>query len=279
MGIGNAHQVGPQDFRDLLESYLEGKDRYANKHGVKLDWYLPAFELDFATDSKYFKDWDATRVLRFHPQKSANQDGIIYFNGGGFVSSAMAAHSYTCSVLAHRLNACVYMFPYELAPTGTAASQLPKLTDFYLRVASSARKQGHEVIVAGDSAGGSIAACLPQCIQYFAPLLLDTTLSAQDVDKIQPDQLILISPLTRLNMTKEVEERMAQIHPQDWWLTSSFIKQIIHLWVGSAEKQAATVDHFVSQSSSKEIAESLDETSSHADRPSHRLYNRIVRVI
>lgn len=152
LGFANLHPPGPQDFSELLEEYKNGKNSYANKHGVQLDWYLPASEPDFTSAQANYFDWSTTRVLRFRPDRgsAAVKRTIFYFNGGAFVSSATSAHSYICTLLAHRLNACVYLFPCELAPTGIAASQLPKMTDFYLRVAQRARNDGHEIIIAGD---------------------------------------------------------------------------------------------------------------------------------
>lgn len=253
-GTGNISPAGPQDFSELLEMYKKGKDKYAQSNGVHLDWYLPASESDFAS-SQYF-DWSTIRVLRFRPKDTTTgvKRIIFYLNGGGFIQPATAAHSYICSLLAHRLNACVFMFPYELAPTGIAASQLPKLTDFYLRISARAREQGHEVIIGGDSAGGAIASSMPVCIQRFAPLLLGkATLSEEEIAKLQPNQLILISPLSTCDIIGNVREEMNRIQPQDWWLTVDFADEVCALWVGSGSVQEEAVQHFVTASKSDQV--------------------------
>lgn len=154
LDAGDLNSPGPQDFSQFLETYQNGKDHYARKHGVHLDWYLPASETEFVESigKRSCFEWGSTRVLRFQPKgKGVTVKRIVvYLNGGAFVRPASTAHRYFCSVLSHRLDACVYMYPYELAPSGIAASQLPKLTDFYLRISALARKQGLEVIIAGD---------------------------------------------------------------------------------------------------------------------------------
>lgn len=151
-GIGAQAPAGPQNFQQLLEEHQKGRIKYAIKHQVSVDWYLPASQDAFAGDAgKSYFDWSTSRILRFQPKRGAAvKRTVFYFNGGAFISTATTAHSFACSVLAHRLDACVYMFPYELAPTGCAASELPNATDFYLRVSIEARKAGHEIIIAGD---------------------------------------------------------------------------------------------------------------------------------
>lgn len=160
-----------------------------------------------------------------------------------------------CSVLAHRLNAWVYMFPYELAPSGIAASTLLKLTDFYLKVATSARRQGHEVIVAGDSAGGSISSCLALSIRNFAPLLMNQDLTDRDIEKLQPDQLILISGLLSCNITQEFKELAGQIQPKDWWLNTAVTVEMCERWIGTPALQEAAIRHLVSKSPTPKIAD------------------------
>lgn len=239
---------GPQDFSPLLRTYQKGKNKYASKHGVHLDWFLPATEPEFA--SSRYTDWSKIRVLRFQPKDHSNlKRTVVYFNGGGFISPATEAHSSFCCLLAHWLQAAVYMFPYELAPSGIAASQTALLTDFYLGIAQRARKEGKEIVVGGDSAGGLLASCLPQCITAYAPLLLPM-LPVEEVEKLQPDQLILIAPLTTCNLTQDLIKESALIEPQDFLLNRRLIKELVDLWIGTSAPsvQAAAVEHYVSKS-------------------------------
>ncbi len=255
-GSGKLHPTGPQDFSKLLGAYEKGKNKYARQHCVRLDWCTPASEPKLFGSSHPF-DWSAIRVLRFQPKAGSTnaQRSIVYLNGGGFVQPAMTAHSYMCSLLAHRLNAVVYMFPYELAPAGIAASELPRLTAFYLAVSAHARDLGHEVFVAGDSAGGSIASSMPLCIQRFAPLLLGKpTMSTEEIVKLLPDQLILLAPVTTCNVTGEIEKPMDRVQAQDWWLDRKRVQELCQMWVGTTSVQEAAVQQLASASNVTENA-------------------------
>lgn len=50
-GIGAQPPAGPQNFQQLSEEYQKGRIKYAIKHHVSLDWFLPASQDAFACDS------------------------------------------------------------------------------------------------------------------------------------------------------------------------------------------------------------------------------------
>lgn len=155
---GDLHPLGPQDFSDLLEISQTGKSWYDVKHGVQVDWFLLPDQAEFSAEKESDQadqlfDWSHARVLRFQPSPRGGtvvKRTVFFFNGGGYVEKALPVHGFICSNLAHQLEARVLLFPYQLAPTGIAASELPKIVAFYLAVANQARQDGHEIIVAGD---------------------------------------------------------------------------------------------------------------------------------
>ncbi len=195
-------------------------------------------------------------MLRFQPKAGSTnaQRSIVYLNGGGFVQPAMTAHSYMCSLLAHRLNAVVYMFPYELAPAGIAASELPRLTAFYLAVSAHARDLGHEVFVAGDSAGGSIASSMPLCIQRFAPLLLGKQRCRRKrSSKLLPDQLILARSCDDVQCHGRDREAHGSSAGARLVAGSKAGAELCQMCVGTTSVQEAAVQQLASASTSRKM--------------------------
>lgn len=97
---------------------------------------------------------------------------------------------------------------------------------------------------------------MPLSIQKFAPLLLDAApRSETDLAKLQPDQLILISPLSSCNWTQQIDEEAQRIQPKDWWLDSTFLKEATALWIGTSERQHSALQRVTSSSNDRQIAE------------------------
>lgn len=85
-------------------------------------------------------------------------------------------------------------------------------------------------------------------------MLLESRPGFQDVNKLQPDQLLLISPLVTCHATPGLDERMDQLQAEDWWLTRSFVTEVSQLWVGSPSQHATVVSHLVDSSPSDDTA-------------------------
>lgn len=87
---------------------------------------------------------------------------VLYAHGGGFVVGGLDSHDDVCAEIAHRCQVDVVAVDYRLAPE----YQYPKDLQDCLAVLDSLLAIGHEVVLAGDSAGGTLSACVAN--QRFA---------------------------------------------------------------------------------------------------------------
>lgn len=91
-------------------------------------------------------------LRRYRPAGLRHQTAIVYFHGGGFVVGGLDSHNAVCAELAQTAGAVLTAVDYRLAPE----HRFPlALTDCLAAVLAEA---GHPLVVAGDSAGGSLAA-------------------------------------------------------------------------------------------------------------------------
>ena len=97
--------------------------------------------------------------------RNSNQDGqkvIIYFHGGGFVLYNINSHDYVARRLCAMNDCTVISVDYRLAPEHTfPAAHLDayRVIEHVYAHADKLKIDPSKIIVAGDSAGGNIAAC------------------------------------------------------------------------------------------------------------------------
>jgi acetyl esterase len=90
-------------------------------------------------------------------QGSAIKGGVVlYFHGGGFVLGGLESHDDVCAELAEKTRLEVVSIDYRLAPEHLHPAQLDDAEDAFLWLT----RDWHRIIVAGDSAGGNLAAAL-----------------------------------------------------------------------------------------------------------------------
>ncbi|WP_349434957.1 alpha/beta hydrolase [Pararhizobium sp. A13] len=93
-------------------------------------------------------------VRRYRPADIATQTRIFYIHGGGFVVGSLESHDAICAEIAHAARAELVSVDYRLAPEHV----WPAAFDDCFEVLISLLADGHPLVVAGDSAGGNLAA-------------------------------------------------------------------------------------------------------------------------
>jgi acetyl esterase len=89
------------------------------------------------------------------------QPVIVYFHGGGFVVGNLDSHDGTCRRLCHAIGCTVVSVDYRLAPEHlypAAVDDSYAATEWVANNAESLRIDPARIAVAGDSAGGNLAA-------------------------------------------------------------------------------------------------------------------------
>lgn len=122
---------------------------------------------------------------------------VLFFHGGGFVIGSRASYTAPARMLAHGTGADVVSVEYRLAPEHPfPAAQDDALTAwrYVVEHAPSWGVDPHRVVVAGESAGGNIAAVLAQQVRG---------------DAVQPMLQVLIQPVTDLVAHRPSQDEFA----------------------------------------------------------------------
>jgi acetyl esterase len=117
--------------------------------------------VDFYDESIRTRDHDVP--VRHYRLRDVTPDAlIVYFHGGGWVKGDLNSHHEVVATLAEATGAEVLAVDYPLAPENRHPAQLLSGYEVLHRVATHRAEYGATgpIVVAGDSAGGQIAASL-----------------------------------------------------------------------------------------------------------------------
>ena len=144
------------------------------------------------------------------PPGADEQQVILHFHGGGYVSGSVAIHKLFCIELANATGVRILLPEYRLAPE----NPFPVALDDALAAYHWLLGQGFDaknIIVSGDSAGGGLA--------------LVTTLALRDAGEDTPAAVFCISPWTDLKLTGDSYREKSKTDPilntkdlKDWAL-------------------------------------------------------------
>ncbi|MCV7032034.1 alpha/beta hydrolase [Mycobacterium sherrisii] len=101
------------------------------------------------------------RVYHPHGEPDADRPAVVFYHGGGFVFCDIESHDAFCRSLARGARAVVVSVDYRLAPEHPAPAAALDAFAAFCRVVENAHELGidpRRIVVAGDSAGGNLAA-------------------------------------------------------------------------------------------------------------------------
>lgn len=115
-------------------------------------------------------------VRRYRPVASAQAlPGIVYFHGGGWVAGDLDTHDGVCRALAAQSGAAVVAVDYRLAPEHpfpAAHDDAKAVVEALQRDGAALGVDGARLAVAGDSAGGNLAAATSLTVKGLRAQLL-----------------------------------------------------------------------------------------------------------
>jgi acetyl esterase/lipase len=106
-------------------------------------------------------DGSRLRVRIYRPDAAGRLPAVVYFHGGGWVVGSIESHDPLCRALAARTPCVVVSVDYRLAPEHRFPAAVDDAWEATLWVAANAAEVGADparIAVAGDSAGGNLAA-------------------------------------------------------------------------------------------------------------------------
>lgn len=144
---------------------------------------------------------------------------ILFFHGGGWVVGDLETHDRLCRALAQSTGAAVIAVDYRLAPENPFPAALEDAASalrYVIQNAEALRVGGDRLGVAGDSAGGNLAAAL----------------SIMARDGLTPPVAfqLLLYPICDLTMSHPSYER----NGRDYLLTSSTMRYFISAYLSDA---------------------------------------------
>jgi acetyl esterase len=96
------------------------------------------------------------RTRRYRPKRVEASATVLYLHGGGFVVGSLDSHDAISAEIAEAAKAELFAVDYRLAPE----HRWPAAFDDGMAVLRALLAEGRRVVVAGDSAGGNLAAGL-----------------------------------------------------------------------------------------------------------------------
>jgi acetyl esterase len=152
----------PMPFNAVVLALLNG--------GLKLDTFLRQRALTSKAIRHQITSADGAQieVLQFNPDNIVQGEklpAMIYYHGGGFVLGYASTHVVSVDMYAQQAHCAVFMVDYRLAPKHVFPKAFEDSYAALQWVHNNADKLGVDVkriAVAGDSAGGTLAAAVAQ---------------------------------------------------------------------------------------------------------------------
>ena len=155
---------------------------------------------------------------------------IVYYHGGGWVIADLDTYNASAQGLAEQVGAVVVSVAYHLAPESKFPTQHNEAFAAYqwvLNNAQTIKGDAKRVAVAGESAGGNLAA--------------NVSIMARDKKVAMPRHQLLVYPVANNDMNSESYTKYASAKPLDKPMMAWFVKQTLSSSSQSADPRISLV--------------------------------------
>ncbi|MDH6677040.1 acetyl esterase [Rhodococcus sp. LBL1] len=132
---------------------------------------------------------DHATVRIYRPLAREDVGTVVHFHGGGWVTGDLDYADATCRTIADRSGAAVVSVDYRLAPEARFPAAVDDAMDVLCWVAAGSEGLDPRIVVAGDSAGGNLAAV---CAHL-----------ARDDDRIELVGQVLVYPVVDADLSRD----------------------------------------------------------------------------
>lgn len=187
------------------------KDLSAARQGLVTEGWLFARELPevAATDLELDVGHTTLRARHYQPRRDRHGRAlVVYFHGGGWVLGNLDSTDGVCRELAELGDVDVLSIDYRLAPEHPYPAAVDDAVGAYVWAVRNASRWGHrpdQVLVAGDSAGGNLAAVT--CLR-----VRDAHRAGELKDVPPPRKQVLFCPVTDLSKESASYAKFATGH-------------------------------------------------------------------
>lgn len=158
-------------------------------------------------------------VVIYYPLTVTSNEVILFFHGGGWVSGTVESYARTCDLLGEMTGRRVVSVEYALAPEHPfpyAVEECYGVAKKLILGNSLFEAKPSDIILAGDSAGGNIAAAV--------------SLMARDRGEFSINRQILIYPAVNNDHTENSQFESVRINGTDYLLTSKRLCEYLDMY-------------------------------------------------
>ncbi|MFB2595347.1 alpha/beta hydrolase [Paracoccus sp. p4-l81] len=161
----------------LLRASGQAEDRIGSVDELRADfdrqgdWLAPQPQRPVARSDLTLPGGAGPRPVRRYRPQGISQGAVLFLHGGGYVGGSIASHDAVCAALADRAGAQVFALDYRLAPDHPFPAAPQDAIAAFRALVQRAPDFGidpRRIAVAGDSAGGALAAIVAQACRADA---------------------------------------------------------------------------------------------------------------
>ncbi len=214
--------------RNILKALsADGIEVKASRTLANLKSFVPMKVFYKTLDAKLYNEGYEIPIRAFMPRKETmdNMKIILYFHGGGWSTESVDTYTRSLHLLAQETNCVVAAVEYRLAPEYKFPIPLEDCYAVAKALFNGELAQDidiQEIIIAGDSAGGNMAAAV--------------SLMARDRGDFHPKKQILIYPATYCEY-ENPPFRSVYENGSDYILTRGKMKDYVDLYLNCKEEK------------------------------------------